>query len=73
MVLAGVDDKSGMATFDVFLTPLVSWLWLGGLMMALGTMVAMWPNAREREAIAAAARQRVGELQRELAAEVRGT
>ncbi len=73
VVLAGVDDKSGMATFDVFLTPLVSWLWLGGLMMALGTMVAMWPNAREREAIAAAARQRVGELQRELAAEVRGT
>ncbi|MGO9059474.1 MAG: heme lyase CcmF/NrfE family subunit [Candidatus Binataceae bacterium] len=73
VVLAGVDDKSGIATFDVFLTPLVSWLWLGGLMMALGTVVAMWPNAREREAIAAAARQRVSELQRELAAEVSGT
>ncbi|HLH75747.1 MAG TPA: heme lyase CcmF/NrfE family subunit, partial [Candidatus Binataceae bacterium] len=54
VVLAGVDDKSSMATFEVFLTPLVSWLWLGGLMMALGTVVAMWPNLREREAIAAA-------------------
>jgi cytochrome c-type biogenesis protein CcmF len=72
VVLAGVDDKSGLVTFDVFLTPLVSWLWLGGLTMALGTVVTIWPNAREREAIAAVARRRVGALERELAAEVRG-
>jgi cytochrome c-type biogenesis protein CcmF len=72
VVLAGVDDQTGLVTFDVFLTPLVSWLWLGGLTMALGTVVTIWPNAREREAIAAAARRRVGELERELAAEVRG-
>src|SRR5579885_3076053 len=72
IVLAGVDDKSGLVTFDVFLTPLVSWLWLGGVTMALGTVVTMWPNAREREAIAAAARRRVSALERELASEVRG-
>ncbi len=57
VVLAGVDDKSGLVTFDVFLTPLVFWLWLGGVTMAGGTVVAMWPNAREREAIAAASRR----------------
>lgn len=56
VVLAGVDDRSGLATFQVFLTPLVSWLWLGGLVMALGTVVAMWPNVRERAAIAAGLR-----------------
>jgi len=72
VVLAGVDDKSGLATFDVFLTPLVSWLWLGGLMMALGTAVAMWPNAHEREVIAAAARRRVSELERDLGVEAGG-
>jgi cytochrome c-type biogenesis protein CcmF len=72
VVLAGVDDKSGLVTFDVFLTPLVSWLWLGGLTMALGTVVTIWPNAREREAIAAAARRRVSALERDLTAEVRG-
>src|SRR5215469_11503998 len=71
VVLAGVDDKSGLVTFDVFLTPLVSWLWLGGLTMALGTVVTIWPNAREREAIAAAARRRIAELEREVAAGVR--
>jgi cytochrome c-type biogenesis protein CcmF len=54
VVLAGYDDKTAMATFDVFLTPMVFWLWAGGFTMALGTVVVMWPNAREREALAAA-------------------
>ena len=45
---------SGLATFEVFLTPLVFWLWAGGLMMAIGTVVVMWPNVRERAAMAAA-------------------
>ena len=35
VVLAGIDDQSGLATFQVFLTPLVFWLWAGGLIMAL--------------------------------------
>ncbi len=56
VVLAGVDDLSGLATFEVFLTPLVFWLWAGGLMMAIGTVIVMWPNVRERAAIAAAIR-----------------
>jgi hypothetical protein len=35
---------------------LVFWLWAGGVIMALGTVVAMWPNVRERAAIAAVLR-----------------
>ncbi len=54
VVLAGIDDASGLVTFNVFLTPLVFWLWAGGLIMATGTVVVMWPNVRERAAIAAA-------------------
>jgi cytochrome c-type biogenesis protein CcmF len=56
VVLAGIDDPSGLATFQVFLTPLVFWLWAGGLIMALGTVIVMWPNVRERAVIAAAVR-----------------
>jgi len=52
VVLAGIDDQSGMATFQIFLTPLVFWLWAGGLVMVIGTVIAMWPNVRERAAIA---------------------
>jgi len=62
VVLAGIDDTN-RATFEVFLTPLVWWLWAGGVLMAIGTVVAMWPNVRERAAIAAAlSRARAGEL-----------
>ena len=54
LVLAGIDDTGETATFEVFLTPLVFWLWTGGLLMVLGTVIVMWPNVRERAAIAAA-------------------
>jgi cytochrome c-type biogenesis protein CcmF len=54
LVLASIDDESGLVTFQVFLTPLVFWLWAGGVIMALGTVIVMWPNVRERAAIAAA-------------------
>ncbi|HEX4210766.1 MAG TPA: cytochrome c-type biogenesis CcmF C-terminal domain-containing protein, partial [Candidatus Binataceae bacterium] len=62
VVLAGIDDDGSRATFQVFLTPLVFWLWAGGLMMAFGTVVTMWPNVRERAAIAAVVR-RPGQLE----------
>jgi cytochrome c-type biogenesis protein CcmF len=56
VVLAGLDEQSGLATFQVFLTPLVFWLWAGGVIMAFGTVIVMWPNVRERAVIAAAVR-----------------
>jgi cytochrome c-type biogenesis protein CcmF len=36
------------ATFKVFHNPLINWLWIGGWVFILGTMVAAWP-AREKE------------------------
>jgi cytochrome c-type biogenesis protein CcmF len=56
VVLASIDDTSGLVTFQVFLTPLVFWLWAGGFIMAFGTVIVMWPNVRERAAISAAVR-----------------
>jgi cytochrome c-type biogenesis protein CcmF len=56
VVLASIDDNSSLVTFQVFLTPLVFWLWAGGFIMAFGTVIVMWPNVRERAAIAAAIR-----------------
>ena len=34
------------ATFKVYHNPLVNWLWLGGLVFILGTLVAAWPDPR---------------------------
>lgn len=32
------------ATFKVFRNPLVNWLWIGGIVFILGTLVAAWPD-----------------------------
>jgi cytochrome c-type biogenesis protein CcmF len=32
------------ATFKVFVNPLINWLWVGGLVFILGTLVAAWPT-----------------------------
>ena len=36
------------ATFKVYHNPLVNWLWIGGLVFILGTLIAAWPD-REME------------------------
>jgi cytochrome c-type biogenesis protein CcmF len=28
----------------VFVNPLVLWLWIGGLVMVMGTILALWPT-----------------------------
>ena len=54
LILGGIDDINGVitgtnprpvATFRVLVQPLVPWIWLGGLVMAIGTLVALWPGA----------------------------
>ena len=32
------------ATFKIYHNPLVNWLWLGGIVFILGTLVASWPD-----------------------------
>jgi cytochrome c-type biogenesis protein CcmF len=44
-------DQSGFATFKVFVNPLIGFLWTGGIILVLGTIVAMWPSALERREV----------------------
>ncbi len=36
------------ATFRIFLNPLINWVWAGGVIFVLGTLIAAWPD-REKE------------------------
>jgi cytochrome c-type biogenesis protein CcmF len=45
VILAGF-EPSRIATFKVFVNPLVAWLWMGGLVMVIGTIIAIWPERR---------------------------
>ncbi|HJQ85782.1 MAG TPA: cytochrome c-type biogenesis CcmF C-terminal domain-containing protein, partial [Candidatus Binatia bacterium] len=52
LVLGSYDPPSGLVTLQAYVNPLVAWLWIGGFIMAAGTLVTMWPSAAERRAVA---------------------
>ncbi|HLI29658.1 MAG TPA: cytochrome c-type biogenesis CcmF C-terminal domain-containing protein, partial [Terriglobia bacterium] len=49
IVLAGRDQTSGKSVIEVFVNPLVAWVWMGGAIMVLGTLIALIPSRAERE------------------------
>jgi len=54
VVLVGV-DTSGLARLSVYINPLVIWVWVGGLIMLIGGVVAVWPPPRTQRQVAPAA------------------
>jgi cytochrome c-type biogenesis protein CcmF len=48
-VLAGQDPESGKAIVEVFVNPLVAWVWIGGFVTLLGTLLALVPSRVERQ------------------------
>jgi cytochrome c-type biogenesis protein CcmF len=54
IVLGSYDPKSELITILAYVNPLVVWIWIGGLILAIGTAITAWPNALERRAPATA-------------------
>jgi len=48
-VLAGQDQESGKLVVEAFVNPLVLWVWLGGTVVFLGTLLTLVPSRVERE------------------------
>ncbi|MEO7457042.1 MAG: heme lyase CcmF/NrfE family subunit, partial [Gemmatimonadaceae bacterium] len=48
VVLAGVRDDT--AELRISFNPLVVWVWIGGMVMAIGGLIVMWPQAERRRA-----------------------
>ncbi len=42
-------NEDEVASFKVHINPLVKWIWLGGWLLGIGTIIAMWPDAREKK------------------------
>jgi cytochrome c-type biogenesis protein CcmF len=47
-LVAAPEDGSTTATIGVIVQPLVVWLWIGGALMLVGTVLAAWPGRRRR-------------------------
>lgn len=46
LILAGLDDSGERASFKVYLNPLVSWFWWGGIVMCAGGVLVLLPRPR---------------------------
>ncbi len=44
VLLTGYDTERGIASFKVYINPLVNLVWWGGLVLILGTVLAAWPK-----------------------------
>ncbi|MCH7532252.1 MAG: heme lyase CcmF/NrfE family subunit [Gemmatimonadetes bacterium] len=57
LILSALDDMEGAVRADpnaqgidlqVLIKPFVGWIWYGGMMLAIGTFVALWPSVDRR-------------------------
>ena len=46
MTLLASDSASGAVTLHLFVNPLVVWIWIGGAVVGLGAVFAIWPERR---------------------------
>ena len=47
VVLASL-EPDGLAAFQVLINPMVVWLWIGGAVLIVGTLIAAWPTRKRR-------------------------
>src|SRR6201987_417520 len=47
VVYAGRSPETGKPVIHAYLNPLVKWIWFGGVVLVLGTLLAMLPNLRK--------------------------
>ncbi|MCI0421256.1 MAG: heme lyase CcmF/NrfE family subunit [Acidobacteria bacterium] len=62
VVLAGFNPSNTKAIVHVYLNPLVTWIWIGGLVFMLGTVVCLIPDRHEKALQKAAVPAGVEEL-----------
>ena len=49
MVMGDVDMETGLATIKVKINPMVTWVWLGTLMLAFGVIICINPTIPNRK------------------------
>lgn len=60
LLVAWEPAASDQATVRIYLNPLVNWVWTGGIIFIIGTMIAAWPDRVDDKVVAASrARGRV--------------
>jgi cytochrome c-type biogenesis protein CcmF len=51
LILSGFSEVDrNHATLKALVRPLVVWMWIGGFVIAFGTLICIWPMRRSNEA-----------------------
>jgi cytochrome c-type biogenesis protein CcmF len=51
-LILGAFDRGGQwATFKAQIHPMIAWIWLGGVIVLLGGVIALWPSERRRPVV----------------------
>ena len=56
-IAAGYVAEGTPATFRVIVNPLVTWMWIGGLIALAGALIGLWPTRSTRRALVADSEQ----------------
>ena len=49
VIVAGWEPDGQSASFKAYINPLINWLWGGGIVFILGTLVAAWPASEMKQ------------------------
>lgn len=52
VIINSWSENGDRATFTIFVNPLTVWMWIGGLVLVLGTFICVWPHPSRRPAAA---------------------
>jgi cytochrome c-type biogenesis protein CcmF len=49
LILGAFERDGSSVTVKALISPLIAWMWFGGIVVALGTLWAVWPEGRRSE------------------------
>jgi cytochrome c-type biogenesis protein CcmF len=49
LVVGSINPQTKVASFQIHINPLVSWIWLGAIILIFGSIVSMWPQLEPAE------------------------
>jgi cytochrome c biogenesis factor len=52
MLIGDQFDKDGSVFLKIAVNPLIDLIWIAGIVFLFGSVVAMWPDAREQRQLA---------------------
>ncbi len=60
VVLNGWEGGGKTVTLTIYVNPLTMWMWIGGLVLALGTLLAAWPHPQRKSRAVPVGQRSVG-------------